>query len=89
MSYVAYILETTKILKRDFKSARAAKGCITRHCAATGNDVTEYAVAEYVDYYTKIEKQVTRINLMTGVEYTESVNTPAYMSPSCESYYTM
>jgi len=32
---------------------------------------------------------VTRTNLMTGEKYQEPKNTPAYCSPSCESYWSM
>jgi len=32
---------------------------------------------------------VTRVNLMSGVEYRESVNTPLHMSPASETYWSM
>ena len=47
------------------------------------------AIAE-AEYYAKnIEKFVTRKNMMSGQEYTESVNTPNYMSPASEAYWSM
>lgn len=35
------------------------------------------------------EQLVTRVNLMSRKEYQEPRNTPAYMSPSRESYWQM
>lgn len=32
---------------------------------------------------------VTRKNLMSGTEYQERRDTPAFMSPSCETYWSM
>lgn len=32
---------------------------------------------------------VSRTNLMTGKTYTERADTPVYMSPACESYWSM
>ena len=47
------------------------------------------AIAE-AEYYAKnIEKFVTRKNMMSGQEYTESVNTTNYMSPASEAYWSM
>ncbi len=47
------------------------------------------AIAEAEYYNTNIERFVTRKNMMSGKEYTESVNTPNYMSPSSEAYWSM
>ena len=47
------------------------------------------AIAEADYYYKNVEKFVTRKNMMSGKEYTERVNTPSYMSPSSESYWSM
>jgi hypothetical protein len=48
-----------------------------------------YAIAE-VEYYAKhIERQVVRVNMMSGAEYTESINTPLALSPSSETYWSM
>ena len=47
------------------------------------------AIAE-AEYYSKnIERFVTKKNMMSGKEYTESVNTPNYMSPASEAYWSM
>lgn len=34
-------------------------------------------------------KMVTRRNMMSGLEYEEAENTPAFLSPACESYWSM
>jgi len=47
------------------------------------------AIAEAAYYASKIEKTLTRKNMMTDQEYTESVNTPNYMSPASEAYWSM
>jgi hypothetical protein len=48
-----------------------------------------YGIAEIEYYYANIEKQVERVNMMTGKKYMESVNTPRYCSPSSEAYWSM
>lgn len=100
MSYVIYNIESTKILRNDrtrkerYETERAAKGGLTRAVTdSMGTDkemnISEYAIAESTDFGQNIEKMRTVRNLMTGVEFEESVNTPGYCSPACESYYTM
>lgn len=50
-------------------------------------DSLEIAEAEH--YHAKIEKQVTRRNLMTGKEFQESINTPLCCSPASNTYWSM
>ena len=89
---------------KTYKTAGAAKGVITRWSKEWFNDeytpnypnvdrnedpIFEYAIAE-VEYYAKhIEKTVTRVNLMSGKEYRESINTPLACSPASETYWSM
>ena len=47
------------------------------------------AIAEADYYHKNIERFVTRTNMMSGQEYRESINTPNYMSPSSEAYWSM
>jgi hypothetical protein len=89
MAYVVYNRDTTRIAKRSngdtfFATEAAAKRHVTRYL-----DPALYAVAEYTYFEDNIEKQVQRTNLMTGQSYTESVNTPNYMSPASEAYWSM
>jgi len=92
MSYVVYKVKSTRICgsrnTQYFKSHGAAKAHLTR-MGKQGYNVTEYAVAETNYYYANIEKTVTRVNLLSGKEYQESVNTPSYCSPASEAYWSM
>jgi hypothetical protein len=47
-----------------------------------------YGIAESEYFRENIEKTVTRVNLMTGAEYRESVNTPLACSPASETYWS-
>ena len=49
----------------------------------------EFAYTTVDDYRTNVVHMVTRKNLMTGKEYQEPSNTPGYLSPSRESYWSM
>jgi hypothetical protein len=35
------------------------------------------------------EDLVERVNIMTGLKYQEPRNTPVFMSPACESFWSM
>lgn len=88
MTYVVFNTDSTALVRRangleTFKTAAAAKSHITRYL-----DGTKYTVAAAADYYGKIEATVERINMMSGLPYRESVNTPNYMSPASESYWS-
>lgn len=89
MTYVVYRNTDTRLVRRangseTFKTEAAARAHVTCYL-----DASRYAVALSVDYYGQIERQVERVNLMTGQTYWESINTPAYMSPASESYWSM
>lgn len=94
MGYVIYDRKTTAIVSKVYKTHAAAQAQLTR--MGRGQLQTDpyhpvylYGIAEQVYYAKNIEKTVTRVNLMTGAEYTESVNTPAACSPSSETYWSM
>jgi hypothetical protein len=89
MAYVIYNRDTTRIAPRangmqTFATEAAAKGHISRFLLSP-----IYAVAEYTYFKDNIEQQVERVNLMTGQTYMEPVNTPVYMSPASESFWSM
>ena len=82
-----------------YKTRSAAQAALTRMqnkyvqregvAAQAQGPLYTAAIAE-AEYYAKnIEKFVTRKNMMSGQEYTESVNTPNYMSPASEAYWSM
>ena len=103
--YYIYDQSTTKILSREsksyqqaaYKTMSAAQAALTRmqkkyaqrNADAAQGPLYTAAIAE-AEYYAKnIERFVTRKNMMSGQEYTESVNTPNYMSPASEAYWSM
>ena len=75
-----------------YKTAyRALKACarmnnltLGTHTYGPGN----YAVAHVDHYHNHVVKQVTRVNLMSGQEYQEASNTPLYLSPASETYWS-
>jgi len=93
MAYVVYEVESTRIAtekrwgKENYATEAAAKAAKTR--MAKKGKHPELAVADINTYRTSIEKQVKRVNMMSGKEYYESVNTPNYCSPSSEAYWSM
>ena len=89
MSYVVYNKQTTRTARRSngdefFATAATAQRHSNRYL-----NPNDYAVAEYADFRANIELKVERTNMMSGQKYMESVNTPNYMSPASEAYWSM
>ena len=82
--------------RQSYKTMAAAKAAVTRIAKAEGLLLTDpnhavyrYGIAE-ADYFHKhIEKHRVRENMMNGKSYSEPVNTPNYMSPASETYWSM
>lgn len=98
MPYVIYRKDTSEIASKlkigyrqdaIYKTMGAAKAALTRMNKAISGAVFVYGIAELEYYYANIEKQVERVNMMTGKKYKESINTPNYMSPASEAYWSM
>ncbi len=99
MAYVIYSNATTAIVgqNKTYKTLGAAKAALTRmqnkilvsDMGTERDPVIMYSIAEINEYYNNIEKQVERVNLMSGKTYMESINTPSYCSPASESYWSM
>ena len=100
--YVIYNKETTRLAggsmyPKRFETMRGAKGYLTRISnrdpmdkgivAIGGRDA--YAIATEETFYTRIEKKVTKKNMMSGKEFTQPVNTPLCCDPSSETYWSM
>ncbi len=100
MSFVIYNKETT----RRFQIPASSVGCYTDSWATAGSakgiltrqekkdsefDRDLYAIAEIGEFITNIEKTETVINLMSGKEVQQSVNTPLCLDVSCETYWSM
>ena len=74
----------------------AAKAGLTRIAKAEGLLETDdnhaffrYAIAEANDFHTNIEASRKAKNMMSGEWFVEPINTPGYMSPARESYWSM
>ena len=79
-----------------YKTMSAAKAALTRIAKAEGLLKTDpnyaeyrYAIAEADYFHKSIEKSRKSQNMMSGKWFSEPVNTPAYMSPARESYWSM
>lgn len=80
-----------------YKTMAAAKAGLTRIKKAEGLLPTDPNYAEFryaicqADYFHKlVEKKVKKTSLMDPTkEFMEPVNTPGYMSPSTERYWSM
>ena len=89
MSYVIYFTDNTVLATdKTYKTLSAAKAAMTR-LAKKGKLEREAAVATYSDFKDNIEQLVERTNLMSGKKFMEPINTPSYMSPAYESYWSM
>ncbi len=89
MSYVIYNTETTVLAGGSFNhkvypTLRGAKIALARL-----DNKSKFAVAEINDFYANIEKQEIKINMMSGKEFTQGVNTPLCCDPSSETYWSM
>ena len=64
------------------KTGRQARGELT-------GEMVEMKIVDLETYRNKIEAQEEVTNMMTGKKFKQSVNTPNFMSPACESYRSM
>lgn len=91
MAYVVYDKMSTRIVGGSYKMYKtyaAAKAAITR-IANKGHAVNDLAVSDYDAYAMFIREKVKRVNLLSGEEYYEDVNTPLCCSPASETYWSM
>ena len=85
--------------RKAYKTHGAAQAALTKMSKRYRADLKEtvndpqfrYAIAEASYFHKTIEKQVKRTVLsgFGGQDYMEPVNTPNYMSPASESYWSM
>jgi hypothetical protein len=88
--FIIYNRETTIISRPrwyhpGYKTRGAAQAAMTRG----GLSAAEYAIAPTDEFFAKIEKKVTKRNLIGGGEFEIGVNTPACCDPSTETYHSM
>jgi len=82
--------------RKSYKTLGAAEAALTRICKAENLLPTDpnyaryrYAIAASAFFHQNIEKSRKVTNMMSGKEFVEPVNTPNYMSPASETYWSM
>jgi hypothetical protein len=97
MSYVIFEKATTKIVRimrngywQDaiYQTEAAARAGFTRLRKQGKVHPMYFDILPWAEF-AKIEKTETRVNLMSGKEFTQSVNTPLCCDPSSETYWSM
>lgn len=98
MTHCIYDINTTRfvrIMRRGYwqdataKTERAAKALFTRLVRLGKIEPHTHAIAELTHFRAHIEKTETKRNLLSGIEFTQPVNTPASCDPSTETYHSM
>jgi hypothetical protein len=69
-------------LHENGKTGRQRQGELT-------GELVEMKIVDLETYRNEIEAQEEVTNMMTGKKFKQSVNTPSFMSPACESYWSM
>ena len=83
--------------RKSYSTMAAAKAALTRMSKryradlldSVNDPVFRYGIAEADYFHKSIEKSRTTSNMMSGLPIVEPVNTPNYMSPSSEAYWSM
>ena len=87
--------------RKSYKTMAAAKAALSRaskqwwdllgrYGDPTENDPQyRMGIAEAEYFHKSIEKSRTRTNIMNNQQFSEKVNTPGYLSPASESYWSM
>jgi len=83
--------------RQSYKTMDAAKAALTRMSKryradlldSVNDPVFRYGIAEADYFHKSIEKSRKTSNMMSGKPMVEPVNTPNYMSPSSEAYWSM
>ena len=90
--FIVYHIKST-MEKARYRRAHDAKRLVAKLNAAQSdwdrNHIGGYAYTDSADYNTNVVRMVTRVNLLSGKEYQEASNTPGFMSPSSEAYWSM
>lgn len=95
--YVIYEKRTTRIQGKAHATLRKANNALKRmiqewplrNCGGGVVSEDQFGIAEQGHFHEHIERQVQRTNLMTGKPYMEPINTPGFMSPASEAYWSM
>jgi hypothetical protein len=102
MGYTIYNLDTLKAVRvrtsnggmgiytQNWKTERSAKVRLTNHCKKNNLNCEDFAIVESSEY-TKItggDQMVERTCARTGKKFMERKDTPYYLSPSSETYWS-
>lgn len=96
--YYIYDIKTTRFVRilrdgywqdAEYKTEIAAKSGFTRLKKAGKVDESTHAIAEATHFHANIELHETKKNLLSGLEFTQPVNTPLCCDPSSETYHSM
>ncbi len=94
-NFLIYDKTTTRIIKERsyskqyYATETAAKAAITRFVKKGICNKDDVAVAEASYFYDNIEKTEVVVNMMSGKQVRQSVNTPACCDVSSETYWSM
>jgi hypothetical protein len=83
--FTVYHIESTMEEKSFYREFDAKKLLANLNAKRPG----KYAYTTVENYRDNVVHLVTRINLMSKKEYQEPSNTPGYMSPASEAYWSM
>lgn len=90
-TFIVYWVDSTHEVKR-YKSEGAAKNFAAKRNEIEkknhGKNAFSLAVTDLDTYNTKVVHMVERINLMSGKTFMEPSNTPSYLSPASEAYWS-
>ena len=83
--------------RKSYKTMPAARAALTRMSKRHRADMLEsvndpqyrFGIAEAGYFHKTIEKSRTVKNMMNDADIVETVNTPGYMSPRSEAYWSM
>jgi|TARA_R110000765_G_scaffold88810_1_gene169864 hypothetical protein len=83
--------------RKSYKTMPAARAALTRMSKRHRADMLEsvndpqyrFGIAEAEHFHKTIEKSRTVKNMMNDADIVETVNTPGYMSPRSEAYWSM
>ena len=92
--FIIYNKKTTQLLHgslhyNSYKTRGAARAIRTKLSKAGKIVKSHYKIMDESKFRSTIEKQETRINLMSGLPFTQPVNTPLCCDPSSETYWSM
>lgn len=99
MAFIIYNKQTTETVKKcvsgrawfthEFDTEHGAKIAFTRLVNKGKINREDYAIADYMTFAQSIEKQVTKVNMMSNTPFSQPVNTPLCCDPSSETYWCM